>query len=335
MALDIRHVGAVKQANLPYLLNRKNVVGVGVGYKVTASGPTDELAVVVNVARKLPKAQLAEADLIPKRIERVRTDVIETGVIRAFQEQRNRWRPTIPAGVSVGHIHVTAGTLGCLVRRGEQIFILSNNHVLADANAGQKGDPIIQPGQYDGGSAKDRVALLDDFIPLDFGGEEADCSIAGNIAKALNRIAQLTGSSHRMQAYRVTEGSNQMDAALARPLDPAMFTPNIHGIGRPQGARDIGLGGAVKKSGRTTGVTQGRIIQIDVTTSVMYNGRAAVFNGQLMADGMSAPGDSGSAVLDNENYVVGLLYAGSGSATMITPIQKILRALNVEIISDF
>jgi len=173
---------------------------------------------------------------------------------------------------------------------------------------------------------------LDDYIPLDFGGEEPDCSIAGNIVRVLNQVAQLTGSSHRMQAYRKTPGANVVDAALAKPLNPAMFTPDIHEIGRPRGAREIELGGAVKKSGRTTSYTEGQIIQIDVTTSVMYNGRAATFNGQLMAGGMSAPGDSGSAVLDSENYVVGLLYAGSGAATMINPIDKVLQALNVEIV---
>ncbi|RME50944.1 MAG: hypothetical protein D6796_01970 [Caldilineae bacterium] len=333
MAVDVGQAITVKQANLRHLIRRQNVVGVGVGYKVTASGPTDEVAVVVNVARKLPKAQLAESDLIPPKINEVRTDVVETGVIRAFQGHRGRWRPTIPAGVSIGHIHVTAGTLGCLVRRGDEIFLLSNNHVLADVNAGQKGDPILQPGSYDGGTADDRVAVLDDYIPLDFGGEAPRCSIAGAVADTLNFLAELSGSTHRLQTYRQTPGINEVDAALARPLNPEAFTPDILEIGRPAGAREIGLGGAVKKSGRTTGYTEGRIIQIDVTTSVVYNGRTATFSGQLMADGMSAPGDSGSAVLDRDNYIVGLLYAGSSNTTLINPIQKVLQALNVEVVT--
>jgi hypothetical protein len=333
MAVDVGEALAVKQANLQHLIKRQNVVGVGVGYKVTESGLTDELAVVVNVARKLPLAQLAESDLIPKKIERVFTDVVETGVIRAFQGHRERWRPTIPPGVSMGHLHVTAGTFGCLVRRGEEVFILSNNHVLADINAGTKGDAVIQPGQYDGGTAEDSVAVLDDYIPLDFGGDQPDCSIADTTMSVLNKLAELSGSSHRVQAYKATPGVNMVDAALARPLDPAMFTAGIFEVGRPKGARSIGLGGAVKKSGRTTGYTEGQIIQIDVSTSVVYNGRVAHFSGQLMAGGMSAPGDSGSAVLDSENYIVGLLYAGSSNSTLINPIDKVLTALNVEIVT--
>ncbi len=333
MAIRLEHAVSVKQANVQHLISRRNVVGVGVGYKVTSGGPTDEIAVVVNVARKIPKAQLAESDLIPKTINQVRTDVIETGVIRAFQGPKDRWRPTIPAGVSIGHINVTAGTLGCLVKRGNRIYILSNNHVLADVNAGKPGDAIIQPGSYDGGATADRVAVLDDYIPLDFGGEKAKCSVANGVARVLNALAKFTGSSHRLQAYQATAGYNALDAALARPLKPAMFSPEILNIGRPIGARSVSLGESVKKNGRTTGLTTGTIIQIDVTTAVMYNGRLASFSGQLMANAMSGPGDSGSAVLDENNYAVGLLFAGSDNSTLITPIQVVLSALKVELVT--
>jgi len=333
MALDIGEVVSTKQANVQHLISRRNVVGVGVGYKVTTGGPTDELSVVVNVARKLPVAQLTESDLVPKKINGVRTDVVETGIIHAFQGHRDLWRPTIPPGVSIGHYAITAGTFGCLVRRGDEIFILSNNHVLADVNAGSPGDAIIQPGRYDGGTDENRVATLETFIPLDFGGEDPGCNIAQNTARALNTLARWFGSQHRLQAYKETSGTNLVDAALARPLDPDMFTPFIFEVGRPKGSRSIGLGEKVKKSGRTTGYTEGRIVQIDVTTSVMYNGRAATFNGQLMAGAMSAPGDSGSAVLDEEDYVVGLLFAGSNNTTLINPIEHVLSALDVEIVT--
>jgi hypothetical protein len=92
------------------------------------------------------------------------------------------------------------------------------------------------------------------------------------------------------------------------------------------------LGQTVKKVGRSTGYTEGRIIQVDVTTAVLYGSRSALFTEQLMAESMSAPGDSGSIVLDEENYVIGLLYAGSDSATLINPINPVLKALNVELV---
>lgn len=338
MSIDINTAISVKQQNLHHLLQRQNVVGVGVGYKESQGVVTDELAVTVNVTKKVPTAQLAEDEKVPRALDGVCTDVVETGRFLAGQAvvkpqtTKDRWRGQIPLGVSLGHVEVTAGTLGCLVRRGNQIFILSNNHVLANVNNAQPGDPIIQPGRYDGGTPADKVAELAEFIPLDFGGDSADCNIATGIEKALNWLAETLGSKHRMLAYRTAPGENLVDAALARPLDPAQFVADIFEIGRPKGVRQATLGTRVRKTGRTTGFTQGIITQIDVTTSVDYNGRMAKFTNQLMASGMSAGGDSGSAVLDEDGLVVGLLYAGSGSATLINPIQTVLQLLKVELV---
>ena len=62
-----------------------------------------------------------------------------------------------------------------------------------------------------------------------------------------------------------------------------------------------------------------------------YDGRTATFADQLMAGAMSSGGDSGSAVLDEEGYVVGLLFAGSDLTTVINPIQLVLDALGIQI----
>ena len=338
MSIDINTAILVKQQNLSHLLKRQNVVGVGVGYKESQGVLTNELAVTINVTKKMPAAQLAESDKVPRDLDGVRTDVVETGRFLAgqavvqTQTTKDRWRQQIPPGVSLGHVDVTAGTFGCLVRRGNQIFILSNNHVLANVNSAQPGDPIIQPGRYDGGTLADKVAELAEFIPLDFGGESANCNVATGIEKSLNWVAETLGSKHRLLAYRTAPGQNLVDAALARPLDPAQFVAEIFKIGCPKGVRQATLGTKVQKTGRTTEYTQGIITQIDVTTSVDYNGRMANCTGQLMATGMSAGGDSGSAVLDEDGLVIGLLYAGSGSATLINPIQTVLQLLKVELV---
>ena len=324
---------AAKAKNLQQLLSRTNVVACGVGYKVTADGPTQELSVVVSVSRKLPMAQLATADMVPKEVDGVKTDVIQTGTFRALLGPRDRWRPVIPPGVSLGHLNATAGTFGCLVRRGNEFFMLSNNHVLANVNQGQAGDPILQPARHDGGTPQDQVATLADYVPLDFGGGAATCSLAGTAEKVLNALARTTGSRHRLMAYQQTSGANWVDAALARPTNVYSLTLDILGIGRPRGVRQGMLGTGVKKSGRTTGYTEGRIVQIDVTSQVAYGPATATFHNQFMATPMSSPGDSGSAVVDMENYVVGLLFAGSDAATLINPIQPVLRALNVEIVT--
>jgi hypothetical protein len=90
----------------------------------------------------------------------------------------------------------------------------------------------------------------------------------------------------------------------------------------------------VQKSGRTTGHTTDQINQLDVTVSVSYGGtNIAVFKNQLMAGLMSQGGDSGSAVLDMNKQVVGLLFAGSTSTTILNPIQFVLDALQVQVVT--
>ncbi len=322
----------VKGAYVHKLLSKRNVVGVGLGYKISQGVNTGELSLVVSVTRKVAPSALAAEDLVPQALDGVKTDVVETGVLRAFQlGPRDRWRPVVPPGVSIGHYRITAGTFGCLVRRGGEVFILSNNHVLCDCNRGQEGDAILQPGPTDGGTTDDRIATLADCVPLDFGTAPPECSIAEWSARLLNYVAGAFGSHHRLQAVKQTEGVNRVDAALARPLSPDLVSNEILYIGIPAGVGTATLGTEVQKTGRTSGHTQDTITQIDATLRVNYNGPTALFTGQLVAGPMSQPGDSGSAVLDMDGRVVGLLFAGSEATTIMNPVDEVLSALDVEL----
>jgi hypothetical protein len=75
---------AVKARHEARLMQKANVVGVGVGFREQGGKLTDQVALVVNVIRKLPEDQLAPEDLIPTEIEGVPVDVRETGEIRAL-----------------------------------------------------------------------------------------------------------------------------------------------------------------------------------------------------------------------------------------------------------
>jgi hypothetical protein len=123
-----------------------------------------------------------------------------------------------------------------------------------------------------------------------------------------------------------------VDAAIARPLDGADVSDQILEIGVIQGTIQGELGMAIKKSGRTTGLTTGEILQIDVSVNVQYGtGRIARFTDQLMAGAMSQGGDSGSAVLDENNRLVGLLFAGSDTSTVINRIENVFSELGVSL----
>jgi hypothetical protein len=332
MEKNIAQLSRVKRAHVDALLGKRNVIGVGLGYKISQGVATGELGLIVSVTRKETLSSLAAEDRVPKALDGVRTDVVETGVLRALDAgPRDRWRPVVPPGVSVGHHRVTAGTFGCLVRRGSEVFILSNNHVLADTNSGQQGDAILQPGLADGGSLDDRIAMLADYVPIDFGTAEPECPIARWTTTLLNFVAGAFGSSHQLRAVKQTAGINHVDAALARPLSPDLVSNEILHIGVPAGVGAAGLGTEVQKSGRTTSHTRSTITQVDATLRIDYDGLSALFTGQLVAGPMSQGGDSGSAVLDMNRRVVGLLFAGSEAATIINPIEEVLSALNVEL----
>lgn len=314
------------------LLARRNVLATGAGYKVTGGRRTPVPCVVCSVARKLPVAALAAADRVPGTIRGVATDVIETGIIRALQPPTGRFRPA-PGGVSIGHRDITSGTLGCLVRKGGDAFILSNNHVLANSNDAAAGDPILQPGPHDGGTlANDRLANLEAFVPISFVTPEppSECGFARAMIAVLNAGCGLIGSRTRYRIVSIQQAPNLVDAAIARPLAASSVTDEILGIGRIQGSAPGALGMRIQKSGRTTGLTTGEILQVDVTVNVQYGaGRIAQFTDQLLAGAMSQGGDSGSAVLDEQRRLTGLLFAGSDNTTIINRIEHVFAALGV------
>jgi len=334
MLSALQAVAAAKRAYVRSLMRRRNVVACGVGFKETEGRLTEEPCVVVSVTRKVPAAQLTSKDLVPRYVGPVRTDVQEMGVFHAWQlGPKDRHRPAIP-GISCGHPDVTAGTFGCLVRRGPDLFILSNNHVLANMNRASRGDPIIQPGRFDGGTLADQIAVLEEWIPLQMTVKESDCPVANAAAQVLNGVARIAGSGTRLQALSEQAAENRVDCALARPTSPDLVRPNILGVGTPRGTRVGTLGMQVQKMGRTTGHTTGQITQVDVTVQVDYQGQDVFFVDQLIASGMSGGGDSGSAVLDMGEYVIGLLFAGSDVATLINPIHSVLNALNVQLVTS-
>lgn len=333
---DFSSLAQVKEAHKEELLARPNVIGVGVGYRETAHTLTDDLCVVVLVRRKVATAALPAEALVPHEVAGRRTDVREVGEIRALQARTDRWRPT-PGGVSLGHYRISAGTFGCVVRdrvTGSRL-ILSNNHVLANSNDAAPGDPIIQPGGADGGiESQDTIARLERFVPIAFNTAPGTCATASAIAHLANAVAILLGSHHRLQSYQLNQqASNLVDAAVARPLDDASILDEILEIGEPAGTTDPVLGMAVRKSGRTTGLTTGAITVLDATIQVTYgSGRTARFENQIVTEAMSQGGDSGSLLVAGDNQQsVGLLFAGSDQTTIHSPIDIVLDQLEVDL----
>jgi hypothetical protein len=286
-----------------------NLVGMGIGEKLAAGKRTGEMCVKVFVAKKFPKGKVGTADRIPAAISGIPTDIEGVGYPRRYQiPQQRRHRP-VPGGVSVGlDFHAVnfqfAGTLGVVVSDRTdpgRVYALSNNHVLADENRVQAGAGVVQPGTLDGGTNADRVARLTRYIPIRFNNQR-----------------------------------NWMDAAVAEFDRPAGTDRSILGIGPPSGAGKPSLGLLVRKSGRTTGLTEGivRVVNFDVF-NVEYDQGMVRVDDVIVIEGtagsFSRPGDSGSAIVDPQGRVVALLFAGSPQVTYAIPIPRVLRRLGIRI----
>ncbi|MDJ0647734.1 MAG: hypothetical protein QNJ60_03425 [Xenococcaceae cyanobacterium MO_188.B19] len=274
------------------------------------------------VQNRIPKQINIPWESAPDGVLEIITDV-QAAQFQAF-ENTARVRPC-PGGYSLGHGDITAGTLGCLVKdkRNNKPVILSNNHVLANTNQATAGDPIYQPGPDD---------------------EEPDPS---------NIIAKLT----RFYPINFEEGVNNLiDAAIATPLEPiaANVVYAIKDMGEPSNVptemRDItvnDLGQFVRKSGRTTEHTTGYIATVGFSGLIKYSlFEKAYFVDQIVIEqvlpeeDISAPGDSGSAVLDQDNKLIGLLFAGSDrdeangqpATAIINPIKHVFNLLDLELL---
>jgi hypothetical protein len=343
--------------------SRANVVGFGQGVKWTNGEPTGQPAMLVFVTQKLPATAMLERDLVPPQMDDgTVTDVVAVGHLLAqrsmldqvspielatsidrhrgdgllhgdgfppgvidhapsIQQLTRRLRPA-PAGVSIGNVAVTAGTLGSVVYDflpgattdppgpgigiPSTFYLLSTNHILAASNAAPVGSSIVQPGPFDGGKdPHDRIATLTRFVPIQF-------------------APQIPLDRHQ----------NVVDCAIAQ-CEFSEATREIYFTGAPLGWRrkaNVSVGDLVRKTGRTSNLTLGRIIAVEATVDVGY-GTAGIarFRDQVITTNLSAGGDSGSLVTTYDNVALGLLFAGSALATVFNYVEHVRAALRVEV----
>jgi hypothetical protein len=245
-----------------------------------------------------------------------------------------RWPLPVPTGVSVGHPAITAGTIAARVKKGTEVFILSNNHVLANVNQASIGDSILQPGAYDGGTLDDAIAKLTDFQPITF----CDVFFIWLICNQTNTMdAAIAKSNPENLGFSTPVGQYGSVPGYGAPsstLHPAYGDPNT--IGDENLA--LLIGAPVQKYGRGSGLTTGSISAINGTVNVCYDAdcvNIARFTDQLIVTPgtFSAGGDSGSLVVTNDGLKqpVGLLFAGSDTQTIVNRIDRVLNRFGVTV----
>lgn len=306
---------AVQEQNTPTLMKNSEVVGTAV--TLTEDGQPAIMVLVKSAALQRGPGG------IPLTLENLPVIVEVTGVIRPMKtttpavDHKAKQTPPIQLGTSGGWRYDLAngyccgGTLGSLINMGGKLCILSNYHVLeADIVAGGNsrvattGDPVVQPGLID----------------------------IGCVASNGQDVATLVKRSS-------LPGSN-VDAAIAQVI-PGMVATNgaILEIGALSSSTvAASVNQAVKKSGRTTGLTRSKVSGLNATISVAYDNECAggdaftkTFTGQIVIANKASKflnsGDSGSLLVEDISTnpkAIGLLFAGGSSTAIANPIGDVL-----------
>lgn len=313
LSLETTFATAARNLDMPSGIQRSIALGIA-PYK-------NEFRLAVRVQRPV----LLNGVLVKHIIEQARGEV-DVRVIGRVDKRSARtvppWhqanaRPLL-IGSSVGHVNITAGTIGAFVSRQARSYILSNNHVLADEDRGNEGDSILQRGSFDGGKdPQDRVASLGHWIRFK------------------------------------KKGANFLDAALAEIDEGVDWEPtllqavdgntNKHIAG--VGPEFLDEGSTVYKVGRTTGPTKGKVVAFDFDELVVnFDMGNLRFDGQIEIEGMegqpfSDGGDSGSLIVNSDMQAVALLFAGSDTGgshgqglTYANPIHQVLKELKADLL---
>lgn len=348
------------------------IIGVGVGKKSTGVLDDDSPFCVTGFVQKKLTTKQLKARAIPEfsssfaaisgaRAERqqLQIDVVEAGSrfaakpsLRVDSSQRGSYGGPAPSvnlqkkfSAIRGGIGITnpvgsypdfleVGTLGFFVRDDQdQIYLVTNNHVIANENRARKGNAIVQPGTLD---------LTD-----------TEFELMDTLNKLRNRLRIGKLSAWVDIEFPTTTGIpfNDVDVAIAEIDDGGRGVREISRIGLGGVSRGLGpnfrinantgtVAGSttVYKAGRTTGWTEGNVVAINVLTDIEYDTGDARFRNQIAIkptadnDGsFSDSGDSGSGIYNRDHKLVALLFAGSATRTLANPIRPVIKALESEL----
>jgi FG-GAP-like repeat len=314
----VQAVMAVQGEVTPDLMRQPGILGTAVGVDAA-----DVPVLTVYVDRDAADAGKVVRNL-PRELRGVGLQVQLTDKFRAMAHIAKQ-TPPIQLGTSGGWTYDLAngfccgGTLGSLVKIGSTQYILSNYHVLeADIVSGgnsriaQTGDPIIQPGLID-----------------------VNCSANGaQTVGTLIKKSSLPGSNVDCAIAQVVPGMVRTDGAI---LEIGTISNTTVGAFINQ---------AVKKSGRTTGLTHSSVSGLNATVSVTYDNECAggtaftkVFTGQIVVANSGNhflnSGDSGSLMVEDvatKPRAVGLLFAGNSTTAIANPIGQVLAFLGATMV---
>ena len=348
------------------------IIAVGIGKKSSGPLNDDsDFCLTGFVERKLTKKQLEDRAIpefsqsfaatagAPAQERSIEIDVVDAGSkfsatpnLRVERSQRGSFGGPPPSvdlqkrfeairgGIGITNpVHsypefVEVGTLGFIVSDDQdRLYLVSNNHVIANENDANKGNAIVQPGT------------------LDLTDTEFDLMDTLNRLRNRLRIGKLSAWVDIEFTTASQIPFNEVDCAIAEIAQSRRSMTEIDRIGLGGVSRGLGpnyrinantgevVGSTrVYKAGRTTGWTEGDVVAINVLTDVEYGAGIARFRNQIAIQPtvdnggpFSNSGDSGSGIYNEQHKLVALLFAGSTTRTLANPIRKVLSKLEDEL----
>ena len=319
-------ISRVKQEHEGTLLKLPNVTGVYTDYKTTGGRRTDRLSIVVTVRTKkdVPKSQA-----IPKEINGIPTDVVEEEIVPMVGVLLDEIAPAVDAasyatlqgGISIGPCRSVHLDPPEVTTSGDYVFVGTLGCIVQD-------------------NATNQPMMLSNFHVMCIN----DAWAVGNTMTQPSRVDGGSCPSGVVGTLARAQLTSAVDCAVSnvsgRPTDCSIVE-----IGDINGTATATTGLAVRKRGRTTGLTHGTVMATDYTTSVDYgdglgvvtlHDQIRIVNDPAESAQFGNKGDSGSVVVNASNEVVGLYFAGNGTGTVgvANPIAAVLTALDVSMCTN-
>jgi len=326
--MDIEKIKVPKE-----ILKKENVVGFSnnLHAKIDRRLKSREDSIRIYVTKKIPKAYLAEEDIIPEIIDGIKTDVVELGsepnIFSSDEGHKEKLDSLIP-GCSIGNFGITAGTLGWFAEKDGGVFLDSNAHIVCDyphkSSAIEKR--ILQPGKIDGGAANDVVGYYKWHEPIKPNAPILDYPLSW-WQKLLKRFGFLKepeipegwiipvnyydyGVFTKLEDVPEEHRTIDFDVINQYSLTGKIFAGCLYysiickiGYQLEMGYNplyvevdDINRFDKLRKSGRTTGDTERYVMDESAAITVNYGYFKAFFDDVVLANKMSRGGDSGSSV---------------------------------------
>jgi hypothetical protein len=307
--IELKNRAAAQFLSLPW------VTAVGLGGRERGGRPTGEVVLKIFVARKRPAAELTPGELLPEQFEGLGVDVAEMGesVLLAgappeagsprtteqdIDDETLRPKP-LQGGkrIQISLSGAGFGTMGCLLTDPAdpaKVYGLTNHHVVVT-------DRGLQP-----------VALS---------------TTAG---QSDNQSGPTKCCNHIIGRFAAGDTDPLRDAAVVQLDAGVQWLAEITGIGVVAGTDTVTVGAVapltyqVRKRGIRTGLTGGTVLSTHTAKQIEHpatHAKITLSNVMVIRPNRNAgvragddlffadKGDSGSAVVNDQNKVVALLYA--------------------------